>query len=271
MSQTEPNNKEAEEKLIACCCIDGTPDVFNSISNIITEDDFYYLKTKLLFKSVQHLVNSSTPIDSISIMEYLKSIECLDEVDGVYGIEEIVGSTTSSMQVKYLANVILDKSKLRTLRRAYALAVEDCAAETDSPINIKEAVDEKIQRVSIQQESIETIKDSAKDLKEDFKQMMEGKYSVDCVKTNLPQLDNMLGNGGIGYGEVMTLSAPTSCGKSALALHMGLKAAHKDAVPTLIFSLEMPRKQVVKRMIQTLSGANLRQIRERVINKEKMD
>ena len=114
MSQTEPNNKEAEEKLIACCCIDGTPDVFNSISNIITEDDFYYLKTKLLFKSVQHLVNSSTPIDSISIMEYLKSIECLDEVDGVYGIEEIVGSTTSSMQVKYLANVVLDKSKLRS-------------------------------------------------------------------------------------------------------------------------------------------------------------
>ena len=76
----------------------------------------------------------------------------------------------------------------------------------------------------------------------------------------------MLGSGGIGAGEVLTLSAPTSCGKSALALYIATQAMLKEAVPTLIFSLEMPRKQIIKRMVQAISGANLKQIQERVIS-----
>ena len=44
----------------------------------------------------------------------------------------------------------------------------------------------------------------------------------------------------------------------------------KEAVPTLVFSLEMPRKQVIKRMVQAISGVNLRQIQERVISDDNM-
>ena len=89
IDSVEPVSKEAEEKLIACCCVDGTSEVYDSLKNI-SEDDFYFYKHKLLFQAISNLSQGSTPIDNVSIMEYVKSIDCLDEVDGAVGICEIL-------------------------------------------------------------------------------------------------------------------------------------------------------------------------------------
>jgi replicative DNA helicase len=132
-------------------------------------------------------------------------------------------------------------------------------------------VDDQLAKVMEVIEDGHSIKDAAVTLKDDFSKMLAGEYDVNVVRTHLPQLDGMLGSGGIGAGEVMTLSAPTSCGKSALALHIALKAVRNDAVPTLIFSLEMPQKQITKRMVQCVSGRNVRQIQERVISDANME
>ena len=104
-----------------------------------------------------------------------------------------------------------------------------------------------------------------------IKDGVDGVYVADKFPTGITHLDEKLAEGGIGRGEVMVISAPTSCGKSALALFIALKAIHNDSIPTLIFSLEMPRKQIIKRMAQALSGANLKQIQEQVISDSNME
>ena len=75
----------------------------------------------------------------------------------------------------------------------------------------------------------------------------------------------------IQVGEVVVISAPTSCGKSQLALNIVARAAYKDGTKCGVFSLEMPRKQVLKRILQAKSQANLRQIKDGVISEERME
>jgi len=265
----EPHNTEAEEKLIACLCLSGDSSAYDTVSSIINEDDFYFLRHRLLFRAVANL-SAETPVDEVSIMEYLKSIECLEEVGGIAGIIEILGKSSSTLQLKYYTDLVLEKANLRKLRRAYILGAENASAETATSRQIKANVEEQTARVSQEADSGQKIVDTANELKADFAKMMSGEYVNDVVRTYLPQLDSMLGSGGIGAGEVLTLSAPTSCGKSALALYIAIKAMIEDAVPTLIFSLEMPRKQILKRMVQVVSGANLRQIQEGVISDANM-
>jgi len=262
----EPRNKEAEEKLIACCCANGDSSGYDKIASRITEDDFYYYSNKLLFRSIANLSESGTPIDEISIMENLKSMNCLDEVGGVGDIVEILTQSSTSVQLNYYAELVKEKSHLRKLRRTYIQAAEDASAENKTSDQIKSDVEDLLSGVAKAEDEKSDTKNTAEALKGEFEAMMNGEFTSDVVRTHLPQLDSMLGSGGIGAGEVLTLSAPTSCGKSALALHIALKAMLEEAVPTLIFSLEMPRKQILKRMIQVNSGANLRQIQERVIS-----
>ncbi len=266
----EPNNREAEEKLISCLCIEGDSQAYDGIASRINGEDFYYLSNRLLFQSIAHLSETQTPIDEVSIMEHLKSIECLEEVNGVSGIMEVLGRSASGLQMKYYTDLVLEKSKLRTLRRTYLMGAENASTETAKSDAIKADVDDQLGKVMEVLDQSQSIKDSANELKEDFTQMLNGEFTNDVVRTHLPQLDSMLGSGGIGAGEVLTLSAPTSCGKSALALFIALKAVRNDAVPTLIFSLEMPQKQITKRMVQCVSGRNVRQIQERVITDANM-
>jgi replicative DNA helicase len=55
----------------------------------------------------------------------------------------------------------------------------------------------------------------------------------------------------------MVISAPTSCGKSQLALNVALKTAISDGKGVAIFSFEMPSEQIMKRMTQISSGKNI--------------
>ena len=70
IDSVEPINKEAEEKLIACCCVGESSDVLDSLNNI-SEDDFYLYKHKLIFRAIQHLAKQNAPIEAIGIDEYL--------------------------------------------------------------------------------------------------------------------------------------------------------------------------------------------------------
>ena len=264
----EPKNLEAEEKLLACCCTDGKSDIIDSLSTIY-EDDFYLYKHKLIFQAIKNLAKNQEPIEALSIDEYLRSINSQDEVNGLSGVIEILDKSMTATQVKYYANIVKEKSRLRKLRRTFITAVDDVSSETVKSEDIRAKVNASLIDIVPEQDD-QSVKDTALELKDDFEKMLSGEYNSEVIQTYLPQLDSMLGSGGIGVGEIMTLSAPTSCGKSALALYIALKAMHKDAVPTLIFSLEMPRKQIVKRMAQALSGANLKQIQERVISDKNM-
>ena len=264
----EPKNLEAEEKLLACCCTDGKSDIIDSLSTIC-EDDFYLYKHKLIFQAIKNLAKNQEPIEALSIDEYLRSINSQDEVNGLSGVIEILDKSMTATQVKYYANIVKEKSRLRKLRRTFITAVDDVSSGTVKSEDIRAKVNASLVDIVPEQDD-QSVKDTALELKDDFEKMLSGEYNSEVIQTYLPQLDSMLGSGGIGVGEIMTLSAPTSCGKSALALYIALKAMHKDAVPTLIFSLEMPRKQIVKRMAQALSGANLKQIQEQVISDKNM-
>ena len=268
IDSVEPNNIEAEEKLIACCCVGENSDVLDSLNNI-SEDDFYLYKHKLIFRAIQHLAKQNAPIEAIGIDEYLRSIDCQDEVGGAAGVIYVLDKSQTTTQANYYAKIVKEKSDLRKLRRTFVEAAQNAANETVKPEDIKAKVDSLLSTLSAETEE-QSVKDAALELKEDFVKMMAGEYDTDVIRTHLPQLDSMLGSGGIGVGEVMTLSAPTSCGKSALALYIALKTVHNEAIPTLIFSLEMPRKQILKRMIQAVSGANLKQIQEQVMGESKL-
>ena len=76
--------------------------------------------------------------------------------------------------------------------------------------------------------------------------------------TGFGHLDEKLDEGGIGRGEVCVIAAPTSCGKSQLALNLVLRASITDNIPSLIFSFEMPANQLAKRIAQTASAVNLK-------------
>ena len=123
-----------------------------------------------------------------------------------------------------------------------------------------------IRQISDQNNTAVGVKDAAIALKEKLEQMEKGEYVFSTLSTGISHLDEKLDEGGIGNGEVFVISAPTSCGKSQLALNIVLRAAVMENKPMGIFSFEMPTEQLTKRILQTASAVNLRRFRDGVVN-----
>ena len=200
----------------------------------------------------------------MSVLEHLKTLRGVDEVGGIAGLLAITSKASTPAQASYFAHIVAEKARLRELMRSCRLAVEEVESETRGYDEIRSELENTILSKPLLSQARVKIGDSAKELLDDIQKMQSGEYEPDVVKTHTNKLDDYLGNRGIAAGEVMTIAAPTSCGKSALALYIALQAVTKGGHNCGIFSLEMPQKQLTKRLTQVMSGVNIRSVEENV-------
>ena len=265
-----PHNAEAEEAVIACCLLDDSPANYNSVTELLTAEDFFINRNQCIFDAIGKLVNASLPVDEIHLSEQLTRDRNLDAVGGITSIYSIMDRVQTSLQMKHYAEIVREKSNLRKMNRAYRVATESIIAQSDLAENIKHTVDSEVNRIHFTQEKPNDLSSTAEEIKDEFRRMLAGEFVTDALPTHIGKLDQQLGNRGIAPGEVITLAAPTSCGKSALALNIALKSVTHNNAPCAVFSLEMPQKQLFKRMTQTLAGVNIKQISDGVISEENM-
>lgn len=257
-----PHNLEAEDGVIASCLDADGSSIYDTVSTIITADDFYSARNRFAFEAMQRLADFGKPLDEIHLCEALKASNTLDEIGGISGLMELMNASTTEPQAIQYANLVQEKSNLRKLIRECRIAQEKATSEGYEFQDIRSSLEGSILEIDSRDSLGFSVKDSVDSIVSDIELMQSGEYKPDVVKTNLNRLDDYLGNGGIAAGEVLTLAAPTSCGKSALALYISARTMIDQGTPTAYFSFEMPQKQLMKRMVQSVSGVNIRSIEQ---------
>tara|TARA_E500000318_G_scaffold21495_2_gene21945 strand:- start:968 stop:2290 length:1323 start_codon:yes stop_codon:yes gene_type:complete len=267
---TPPHNQEAEERLIASCLLPGDSSVLDDVSNIIREQDFYTARGRFLFSAIRDLADAGKPLDEVHLYEALKGSRTLDEIGGVVGLHSIMDGASTASQAKHYANLIAEKSKLRQLIRHCRIALEQAEDESEFQ-SIRAELENNVLDIDSVNDSGFGVSSTMDEILVDVDHMIAGDYVPQVVKTNVGRLDEFLGNKGIAAGEVLTLAAPTSCGKSALALYISAKTMTEQETPIAYFSFEMPQKQLMKRMVQSLSGVNQQRIQQRIATPEEIE
>lgn len=267
----EPHNLNAEEGLIASCCLAGNSDGYDTISHLVEPSDFYFQRNEVLYNSVANIAGRGEDINEVSLMEDLKKSSSLDAVGGVAGMMAVMSRVDNPMSIKYFAQIVKEKSQLRSIIRKCRTFEGEARAEIKDSNSIRSELECDMISMDEQDRTYTDLRTSVDILRDDYTKMLAGEYISEVVKTQIPHLDEKLGNGGIAPGEVMVIAAPTSCGKSQLALNIALRAAMNDGVKSVIVSLEMPQKQVTQRLVQCLSQVNVNLIKDRVVSKKQMN
>ena len=267
----QPHSVDAERKLIASCLFPGDSSVYDTVRPLVEAEDFYVLRFRLLYEAIGELSQLSHPIDIVSISEHLKSVGGLDKAGGIPGVMSLAdGEVYTESTAKFYAKVVAEKSRLREIMKSCRIAVESVETEALTYDEIRSSLEAEITSRPLLSQDKSGIGASADELMGDIAKMQSGEDVADVVKTHTNNLDSELGNRGIAAGEVMTVAAPTSCGKSALALYIVSQAVAKDGHACGIFSLEMPQKQLTKRLTQVISGVNLRSVEDNVARPEQV-
>jgi replicative DNA helicase len=111
--QLPPHSQQVEESLLGSVIID--PDVFGSVSSIVSSSDFYIIKNRLVWEAFASLNEQSIPIDFITLTEELNKRHHLEEIGGPAFLASITNTVPTSLHANAYALEVFQQSQRRRL------------------------------------------------------------------------------------------------------------------------------------------------------------
>lgn len=245
---TEPNRHE---------------DVFNILTNA---DIFYKQEHHLIFTAMLKIWVSGGKIDILSVINRLGQTGDIDKVGGNYAVMQLAETKTPGGHVENHCRLILEKWMKREVIRLAGEAITQAYAD-DDVFEIIEGIDKSLQGVNdaISEEKYFEPMDLLPEVFEDLETAKELQGGLSGVDTGIPTLNSV--TNGWQKSDHIVLAARPAGGKTAFALNMLLNAA-KSGIPTVMFSLEMKAKALVRRCLAILAGVDLKKIKNGTVTPE---
>ncbi len=263
MDRVPPYNLEAEESVLGSMLI--SREAVISVSEILAEEDFYRKANQEIFRAIKELFSLGEPIDLITVADFLKKKNLLDEVGDSTYIHSLVSNMPLAANAEYYARIVKHNSVLRKL--IYS-ATEIATMGYEIPENLYLTVDRAQQLIfSVYQELNEdmksgkfsVIKDVLSDVYEQVASLYENKSSITGIPTGFIDLDKK--TAGLQDSDLIIIASRPGMGKTSFALGIIRYVAMVNKFPVALFSLEMSKSQIAQRLMCSEARIDLQRLR----------
>jgi replicative DNA helicase len=254
-----PNSQEAERSVIGAMIMDRR--AIKTAGEILIEDDFYHRQLGTLFTAIVELEKEECAVDPLTLQNRLKEKNVSSEVSSNEFIAKIVDEVPTSANVKYYANIVKNKSTLRKLIKVCNDAENSCYADSDNLEGILSDAERTMLEVTQKRSAgdVAPIDQIVMDALNLMEKASKTQGHVTGIATGFTDLDYM--TTGFHSADLVLIAARPAMGKTAFALNIAEYMALHDNRCVAIFSLEMPRVQLVNRLIAMDSRVNSEHIK----------
>jgi len=251
-----PEDPESERALLATLCAPGADKAAAFFAPQLEAGDFVDPRHRALLVALQDVVNARQEVTPFSLKAALESHKELDRLGGFAGLVELLGGDEVG-KPSVLVGLLRAKRKLRDLIRLGSHLVTEATEETDPDSIVESACSTLAQMAQCQGEdgpvAVGAVTSAvvAQILAEAAGTSRFG------LRTGYYRLDGL--TRGFKPGELIILAARPGIGKTTLALNWLLRASALHDVA--LFSLEMNREEVTRKLLADLSGLDLRNLK----------
>nr|WP_258047465.1 replicative DNA helicase [Streptomyces sp. SM13] len=252
-----PNDLEAEQSVLGGMMLDKA-----AILEVIEEvkgSDFYKPAHELVFDTIMDLYAKGHPSDPITVTNRLREQGLLTRAGGEFAASGLIKATPTAANAGYYARIVREQSILRGLVRAgnaiaqlgYAggdanESADAAAAALNGAIDVRDDTD-----------AVLIGDDMAEMIEELVDQQENGKARG--VPTGFVDLDAL--TNGLHGGQMIIVAARPAMGKSTLAVDFLRSCSIQHGLPSVLFSLEMSRREVQHRIMSAEARIALHHIR----------
>lgn len=251
-----PQNISAEQNVLSAMMISA--EAIDTVAEILKPEDFYRPSHRIIYQVMLALHAKEQPVDLITVIEELKRRNKLDDVGGVNYVTLLGELAVTAANVEWHAKIVADEAVLRQVAEGCnEIASLACGGNGKSPREILGMMEQKVLGLTAQNHSNgpKQLRDAIGENMDAMSRQLERHETVTGLPTGFPQLDHL--TGGLHPSDFIILAARPSMGKTSLGLNItenvALRGAKEGEAPkrVVLFSLEMSRNQLVKRMIRT--------------------
>ncbi len=254
-----PYNEEAENAVIGSILI--SKDAMGVAAELLRPEDFYFTDKREIYNAALELFNENEAIDFITVSDRLGQEDKLDAVGGSDYLMQLAASVPTTQHITYYSRIIREKAVLRSLIAASSRIADMAYAGNDETDIILERSEQLIFDVSSARSRSDIVQIN-EILLGSYSEMIENSQNgsrITGIATGYTELD--MRTGGFHGGELLLIAGRPGMGKSSFAVNIAENVAIRDHKTVAIFNLEMPKSQIVNRIICSQSRVNSEKIR----------
>ncbi len=248
-----PHSQEAESSVLGGLLLDNNS--WDKIADILVEADFYRYEHRLVFSSINALVNANRPADVITVFEQMQSQGKADEIGGLAYLNSLAQYVPSSANIRRYGEIVRERSILRKLVSVSDEIATSALNTNGRPVtNILDEAEQKIFSIgeegSRMRQGFQSMDKLVVQLLDRVEEMSQNPNDITGVPSGFFDLDRM--TSGMQAGDLIVLAARPSMGKTALAINIAEHVALKEDLPVAVFSMEMGASQLAIRIVGSI-------------------
>jgi len=229
----------------------------DQVIDILTSGDFYEPRHGLVYATVVAALAAGDPTDPTAIAERLLAAGDLQRAGGAPYLHDLIASVPTAANAAWYARRVADYAMRRRIAesavRIHQIAT-DLQQEVPDVVNNAQAVlhaacQDRDHRAAV------PVGDGLEDL---VGEILQPAGPDRGLSTGIGALDDSIG--GLKPGQLVVVAGRPGVGKSVLLVDFARAAAVRRRIPVLLFSLEMSRDEVRKRILAAECEVNLSRI-----------
>ena len=254
-----PHDVEAEKAVIGSLLVDGEA-IFN-VATFLEPQDFFTQENQWIYDVCFGLYQRNEAINQITVAHELAQRGKLEETGGAAYLSHLVSIVPTSLHIVDYGQIV---SRLSVMRRLISAASQittigyQADADVDAALGKAEDVLFKVRHRRSLWDFI-PIRDILGQYFEEGGPTQPAEGKIAHILTHFAAIDDVLG--GLQRSDLIILGARPSSGKTSLALNIARNAAVNQKACVAIFSLEMSRQDVVRRLLASEANVDCRNVR----------
>lgn len=259
-----PASLESECALLGSMILDHRviPDVTEVIKS---GDDFSKPGHTAIYEALVWLNDNGRPGDLVQLTARLEDVQQLESLGGVEYLVMLAESVPSATSAVYYAGIVRDKARIRGLIDMAGRVLHTAYTTTDAVDDQMDAAEQMVFAMgeTRQKDEDKPLGAILQEVYDDMERRQNDGTAMTGLSTGYHQLDLHLS--GLQDGDMIIVAARASVGKTSFTMNMVEHMACDAQIPVGVFSLEMKREQLVKRILSSRARVDAQRMRNNML------
>jgi len=261
-----PANIDAEKTILGAILLDNAAHA--EAAEKLQSDDFSLDSHRRIFLRMTELMDGQRAVDIVTLANELARYKEVESVGGVAYLASLTEGLPRRPVIEEYIRIVKDKSLLRKLMGICSMAIARAADQGESALDVLGAAEAQLMEVTEKgitqglQSLDQIVQHSFGTIDNLYKQSRE----VTGLATDFIEFDRM--TSGLQKGELIIIAARPSMGKTALAINIAQNAAVSHNATVAVFSLEMSKESLLRRMLASQAGVDQRNLQTGFLGRE---
>ena len=261
-----PSSVQTEITVLGAMLLDAV--AITDATAKLRPEDFALDSHQRIYRVIMDLLGHGQAVDLITVMDALTRRKELDAIGGAPYLAYLTEGIPRNPNIESYVRIVKDKSLLRQLlgifNEGMALAQDQSEDATQVLNNVEvrlaEVADSAIQR------GFSGIPEIVANSFGSIDALYEQGREITGLATHYIEFDKM--TSGLQKGELVIIAARPSMGKTAWAINIAQNCAVRDAKVVAVFSLEMSKESLLRRMLASEAMVGSRKLQTGFIPRE---